>query len=200
MNFRLRNLAVVLLAFTISGVVTRANAQANASAADNCDINSDQCAAAVQVGLDVQRALQNANGTGLSHLVLKKAVLTLETGSTLKDGINITFLIFTIKHQTKKGNTISQAITWGSLPRPAGGGATSFETLTDVLSRAVATAAKVASNVTQLPLTEATIKIQFVVDKDNGGSLSYKVLGVNLGPSVDLDKTSTNTLEVTFSK
>ena len=51
-----------------------------------------------------------------------------------------------------------------------------------------------------LPLSEAVITIKFVVDKDNAGSLSYKILGVNLGPSVDLDKVSTNTLEVTFAK
>jgi hypothetical protein len=39
----------------------------------------------------------------------------------------------------------------------------------------------------------------FVVDKDNNDSLSYKIVGVNLDPSVDLDKVSTNTLTVTLA-
>jgi hypothetical protein len=194
MNRKLRQFVLVALTATMLGAAHLASAQST------CDAATQECAEASQVGQDVQTALQNANGAGLNNLVLKKAVLTLETGSTLTGGVNITFLIFTIKHQTKKGNTITQEITWGALPKAAGGGATNFASLTGVLSRAIATAAKVASNVTQLPLTEATIKIQFVVDKDTGGSLSYQVAGVNLGPSVDFDKTSKNTLEVTFSK
>lgn len=168
-------------------------------AQDTCDPASVECADASQVGVAVQNALRAANTSGLSGLSLKKAVLTLETVGTVTGGININFLIFTIKHQSKKVNTITQEITWGSISKPnaVGGGLAS---LTDVLSRAIATAAQVASKVTAPALSQATITIKFVVDKDNGGSLSYKILGLSLGPNVDLDKTSTNTLAVTFSK
>jgi len=184
----------VLLTMLFLGAGTIAKPQ------DSCDVQtSAECAEAAKVGVDVQKALRAANTSGLSGLSLKKAVLTLETGGTLTDGININFFIFTIKHQTKKGNTITQEITWGSLPKlnaPGGG----LDSLSDVLSRAIGTSAKIASSVTSPPLSEATITIKFVVDKDNGGSLSYKILGINLGPNVDLDKTSTNALAVTFTK
>jgi hypothetical protein len=168
-------------------------------AQDTCDPASVECADAGKVGIAVQEALRAANTSGLSGLSLKKAVLTLETVGTVTDGININFLIFTIKHQSKKVNTITQEITWGSLPKPnavAGG----LASLKDVLPRAIATAAQIASKVTAPALSQATITIKFVVDKDTGGSLSYKILGLSLGPNVDLDKTSTNTLAVTFAK
>ena len=167
---------------------------------DSCDTASSQeCADAAKVGIGVQNALRDANATGLSGLSLKKAVLVLETGTTSTGGVNINFLIFTIKHQAKKGNTINQSITWGSLPKPAGAGGGQVD-LKETLASAIATAAKVAASVTALPLTEATITVKFVIDKDNSGSISYKVLGVSIGPTVDLDKTSTNSLAVTFSK
>jgi hypothetical protein len=195
MTTKLRALVIVIAMILTLGASGTIRAQDN-----NCDTaSSPECADASRVGIDVQNALRDANTTGLSGLTLKKAVLTLETGSTVTSGISINFLIFTIKHQTKKGNTITQEITWGSLPKPAGPPG-KLDNLKEVLARAVATSAKVASSVTALPLSQATITIKFVVDKDNGGSLSYKVLGVNLGPNVDLDKTSTNTLAVTFSK
>ena len=69
-----------------------------------------------------------------------------------------------------------------------------------MLAKAIATSSAVANSVKALPLSEATITIKFVVDKDTGGSVSYKILGINLGPSVDFDKVSTNTLAVTLSK
>jgi len=189
-DFRSRYLMIALVMWC--GVAARAQ---NPS----CDPSSDAgCASAAQVGKDVQQALLNANATGLSALQLRKAVLTLETSGTTTNGININFLIFTLKHQTKKGDTITQQITWGALPKPAGVGAP--EKLKEVLARAIATAAQVAGGVTTLPLTEATITIKFVVDKDNSGSVSYKIMGINLGPSIDFDKVSTNTLAVTFSK
>jgi hypothetical protein len=72
--------------------------------------------------------------------------------------------------------------------------------LRETLAKAIATAAQVAGSVTALPLTDATITIKFVVDKDSSGSISYKILGLNLGPSIDFDKVSTNTLVVTFEK
>jgi hypothetical protein len=134
MNRGLRIFALLLLT---SFVLPRAYAQ------DACDTaTSDQCAEASRVGMDVQNALRNANGTGLNGLALKKAVLTLQTVSNGKTGISLNFLIFTIKHQTSKGNTVSQEITWGSVPKQAGGGPGNVASLTDSLSQAVASAAK----------------------------------------------------------
>lgn len=175
-------------------------AQGQAQPETSCDPEkpNDQCVSAAQVGVDVQRALQLANLAGLSGLTLDKAVLTLETAATTKGGIDINFLIFTLKHTAKKGNTVTQTITWGTLDKPAGGGTTAD--LKDVLASAVATAAQITSKVTAIKLSQAVIKIQFVVDKETSGSISYKILGVTLGPSIDVDKTCTNTLEVTFKK
>jgi hypothetical protein len=187
---------IIILSLVLLSVGTSKSVKAQ----EICDVSSSQeCAGASKVGADVQAALRAANLTGLSGLTLKKAVLTLETGSSITGGININFLIFTIKHQTKKTGTISQEITWGSLPKANAPPAT-LASITEVLARAIATSASLTASTSTLPLTEATITIKFVVDKDSGGSLSYKIMGVNLGPSVDLDKTSTNTLAVTFSK
>jgi len=183
-----------MCAFSI--VLLTASFQRLARAQDTCD---QECVQAATVGKDVQSALQQANLTGLHGLVLKKAVLTLETGSTITGGFNINLLVFTIKHQVKKGDTITQTITWTNVSKPAGAEAP-MESLKDVLARAVATSSALANSVTTLPLSEATITIKFVVDKDTGGSVSYKILGINLGPSVDWDKVSTNTLAVTLSK
>jgi len=182
-------LAIVLCAsFTLCVPILKAQ--------DTCD---QECVQATTVGKDVENALQQANLTGLNGLILRKAVLTLETGTTLTGGININFLIFTIKHQTKKGDTVDQQITWTNLPKPAGAEAPTAS-LKDVLAKAIATAAGVANSVKTLPLSEATFTIKFVVDKDNGGSVSYKILGISLGPNIDFDKVSTNTLAVTLSK
>ena len=172
------------------------SALAQGTAQGGCGL---ECVEASKVGLDVQNALGQANLTGLSGLVLKKAVLTLETGSTVTGGVTINFIIFTIKHQTKKGSTITQEMTWGNLSQPQGPPAT-LESLKGVLASAIARSAALTESVTAMPLSEASITLKFVVDKDNGGSLSYKVAGINLGPSVDLDKVSTNTLTVTFAK
>ena len=174
--------------------------QAQHKAETRCDPEnaSNQCVSASQVGTDVQKALESANASGLSGLTLNKAVLTLETAATTKSGIDINLLIFTLKHTAKKGNTLTETITWGSLEKPAAGGPT--QSLQNVLANAIATAAQIASKVTRIKLSQAVIKMQFVVDKDINGSISYKILGVTLGPSIDVDKTSTNTLEVTFTK
>jgi hypothetical protein len=102
-------------------------------AQDACDPSkSDECVLASQVGIDVQAALRNANGTGLSGLALKKAVLTLETAANVKTGLDINVLIFTLKYQTKKGDTITQTITWGTVPKAAGTHATPNRMLTPV--------------------------------------------------------------------
>lgn len=164
----------------------------------SCGATDVECAQAAAVGLDVKNALVAANGTGLSGLVLQKAVLTLETASTGTAGLNINFLVFTFKHQTKKNGTVTQVITWGSVGK-AEGTAGSEEDLQNILAKAIALSAKIAAGVKTLPLSEATITIKFVVDKDTSGSLSYKIFGVNLDPSVDVDKVSTNTLVVTFA-
>jgi hypothetical protein len=167
--------------------------------AQECATTDVQCAQASQVGIDVKNALVNANATGLSGLSLQKAVLTLETASTNTGGLNFNFLVFTIKHQVKKSGTVTQQITWGSVPKPEGA-ASKIEDLRDALARAIGLSAKIASSVSTLPLAEATITIKFVVDKDTGGSISYKIAGIDLGPNIDFDKVSTNTLTVTFSK
>lgn len=153
-----------------------------------------------QVGKDVESALVTANSTGLQGLVLSKAVLTLETAGSTQGGLKLNFLIFTIDHTKKKGTTITQTMTFGALQKPAGGGKVDLATLRDSLAKAIATSAAVVSQIHTLPFSQGTVKLQFVVEKKNDASLSYKVLGIDLGPSVNLDNTSTNSLEVTFTK
>jgi hypothetical protein len=162
--------------------------------------NDRETVAATQVGKDVETALTTANSTGLAGLTLTKAVLTLETSGSVQGGIKLNFLIFTIDHTKKKGTTITQTLTFGAIQKPAGGGEVDLTVLKDSLSKAIATAAEVASQIRTHPLSQGVVKLQFVVEKKSDGSISYKVLGIDLGPSVNLDNTSTNTLEVTFSK
>jgi hypothetical protein len=162
--------------------------------------NTLQTASPEAIGQAVQQALEKANATGLGGLVMKKVVLTLETGGTLDVGGKLNFLIFSVEHTSKKGTTIDQTLTFGSVGKQQGASTGNLETLPDVLSKAVASAALTASKVSELPFSEATIKLTFAVDVKNGGSISYKILGINLGPEVDFEKTSKNTLEVTFAK
>jgi hypothetical protein len=51
-----------------------------------------------------------------------------------------------------------------------------------------------------LPLSQATVKVEFAVERKNDGGLSFKVLGYDVSGSIDWDKTSKNSLEVTFTK
>jgi hypothetical protein len=159
-----------------------------------------ELAGAGSVGKAVQAALLKANGAGLGGLRLSKAVLTLEEGSTTEGGLKLNFVIFTISHTAKKGNTITETLTFGALAKAHAEGPPDLSALTDSLARAIATAAATASEVQVLPLSEASVKIEFVVEKKNDGGLSFKVLGYDVTGSIDWDKTSKNSLEVTFSK
>jgi hypothetical protein len=161
---------------------------------------NDALAAAADVGKEVQSALVKANGAGLGGLRLKQAVLSLESGSSVEGGVKLNFIIFTIKHTAKKGKTTTLSLTFGSVDRLKGGGRPDLASLTDSLSRAIATAAAVATEVEVLPLSEVTVKIEFVVEKTASGGLSFKILGSDVDGSVDFDKVSKNSLEVTFAK
>lgn len=173
------------------------NAASKISAQETCD--QEGCADAQQVGKDVQEALVSANATALNGLSLKKVVLTLETAANDSVGVDINFFIFTLKHKTKKTDTVQQQFDWEDI-RKQSGAAAKGQNLKQTLAKAIYSASVTASQVQVLPLKESTITIKFVVDKDNGGSLSYKILGISLGPNVDFDKVSTNSLVVTFGK
>jgi hypothetical protein len=162
--------------------------------------NDPSLAAASEVGKAVQDALYKANATGLGGLRLTKAVLSLETGSTTEGGLKLNFIIFTISHTAKKGDTVTQTITFGALDKAHAAGKPDFSALTDSLSQAVATSATTAAEVQVLPLSQATVKVEFAVERKNDGGLSFKVLGYDVSGSIDWDKTSKNSLEVTFTK
>lgn len=158
--------------------------------------SSDQIASAKVVGQEVQRALQQANSTGLAGLRVTEANLKLETGSEVSDDVEFNFIIFTIQHKAKKSQTQTTDLVF-SLPKQT---SVSKANLTDPLAQAVANAATTASQINVLPLTKATISIDFAVSKDNSGKISFTILGTKLGGGVDLTKTSKNTLVVTFGK
>jgi hypothetical protein len=164
------------------------------------DPSNTEIAAAADVGKAVQRALLEADSTGLSNLALQKAVVSLETGRTTVQNVEISFIIFTISHSKKKGATQSTSLTFERMPRPAGSTTKKIDDLTEPLARAIANAAAVASQINVLQFSEATVKLEFVVEKTTGGKISFKVLGANIGPEVDLEKTSKNSIEVTFSR
>jgi hypothetical protein len=162
-------------------------------------IKDDGLARAKSVGQEVQRALQRANATGLNGLRVTEANLKLETGSEMSGNFEINFIIFTIQHKNKKTETQTTELVF-SLAKPT---SVSKENLIDPLAQAIAEAAAAASQINVLPLTKATITIDFAVSKDNSGKISFKVLGTNIAKidgGVDLTKTSKNTLVVTFSK
>jgi len=118
----------------------------------------------------------------------------------VEGGVKLNFLIFTISHSQKKSHTITQTLTFGELSRLHAGGVPNLESLPDSLSRAIATAAAVATQVSILPLSEATVNIEFVVEKKTGGGLSLSILGADAGGDIDFDKVSRNALEITFAR
>lgn len=172
-------------------------------AQENSAIRNDKgLASARDVGKEVQRALLAANDSGLSGLHLTSAKLTLETSSAVAGDVQINFLIFTLQHKDKKSETATAQFEF-SPPKPKtpdkGLNALNLaEPLAQAIAAAAATAAEI--NVPSLPLNKTTITINFAVSKDNGGSLSFVILGAKIGGGAELEKTSKNTLEVSFSK
>jgi hypothetical protein len=178
-----------------------AAALAAACHGDEARLSTDPTVApAAAVGAAVEQALQAANTTGLAGLKLDEATLTLETGRSRVGGFELNFLIFTISHKKKKGETLVTTMNFGALEPIQGVKGTELAELKDSLAKAIANAAVLASEVHLLPLREATVKLDFVVEKESGGGLSLKVLGVDIGGDVDFEKVSKNSLEVSFSR
>lgn len=159
-------------------------------------IDDEGIASAKSVGQEVQRALQRANASGLSGLRVTEANLKLETGSETSGDFEIHFIIFTIQHKGKKSETQTTELVF-SVPKLT---SVSRANLTDPLARAIAAAAAAASEINVLPLTRATITIDFAVSKDDSGEISFTVFGTKIGGGVDLERTSKNTLVVSFGK
>ena len=157
-----------------------------------------ELAAAEETGKAIEQALDRARATGLSGLRLNKAVLTLETGNVKQGGIKISFIIFTISSRVKKGETQKTVLTFGALAKPAR--TASVKSLDEPLADAILQAAHIAAQVKTLPLSEATVKFEFVVEKSVGGGVSFQVLGGSVGGDIDFSKVSKNSLEVTFSR
>src|SRR3989442_1257432 len=153
-----------------------------------------------EVGRQVQIALQEADATGLGGLHLKKAVLNLEYAVAIGSDFKVNFLIFTISHAQRKAQTQTTTLTFSRMPRPAGAAVKNIEDIKEHLARAIAEAAVLASQVNVLPLEEGSFKIEFFVEKKPSGGVSFKILGGEVGGGVDLDKTSKNSLEVTFAR
>jgi hypothetical protein len=170
------------------------------TAQDKPSANNAALAAASDVGKAVQESLMKANSVGLGGLRLKKAVLTLETGSEIEGGVKLNFIIFTISHGQKKGRTITSTLTFGEIDRLYAAGQPNLGNLTESLARAIAMAAAAATEVKTLPLDEATLKVEFVVEKKTGGGLSFKILGADISGDINLENISKNSLEVTFAK
>jgi hypothetical protein len=158
---------------------------------------ADEYADAQAVGKEINEALVKASATGLSNMKLQKADVKLETGSELSGDIELNFIIFTIQHKRSKGITQTTELVFQT-PQNAGANNLPPRSLSEPLARAIAIAAETAKQITVLPVGEATITIEFAVSKDTSGKLSFKVLGATLGGGIDLNKTSKNSLTVTF--
>jgi len=168
------------------------------SAAFSQTATDDQVASATEVGRQIDKALKQAADTGLSGLKLQKAVVKLETGSEVSGGIELNFIIFTITHKRAKGTTQTTELVF-QVPQNAGA-IIPFQSLTDPLAQAIATAAATAKEINTLPIAEATISIEFAVSRETGGKISFKLLSSSQGGNIDLSKTSRNSLTVTFKQ
>jgi hypothetical protein len=151
------------------------------------------------VSQKVQDALVMASGTGLSGLHLEKAELTLEVGHKIEGGITVNLLIFTISNKKTKGSTQTATLTFDRSVTISGS-RIPMEDLKEPLARAIAVTAAAASKINVLPLKEASIKLEFVVDTTAGGGVKFELLGGNIGGNVDFSKTSKNSLAVTFAR
>jgi hypothetical protein len=192
-------IAVLTAVLTMSVASPLASGQERALALDV----TNEVASASEVGKRVQDALQAAAETDLWRLKLSKAVLAVETGMVQEKNFEVKFIIFTISHKTKKGMTQTSTLTF-TVPVQEGtayakGGPKPLADLKEPLARAIATAATMAASINVLPLSEATIKIEFAVSREAGGKIGFTIVSVEGGAGIDFTKTSKNSLELTFT-
>lgn len=114
--------------------------------------------------------------------------------------MTINLLIFTISNKKTKGFTQTTTLAFDRSVNVASGRNTAVDNLKEPLARAIAVAAAAASKIKVLPLKEATIKLEFAVAVEAGGSLKFQLLGGDVGGNIDFSKTSKNSLNVTFAR
>ena len=155
--------------------------------------------AAAEVGRAVQKALKEAEATGLAGLQLNKATLSLETGRSRDPRFELDLWVFTISFGEKKQNTVTQILVFGA--EKAIAKKARVEDLVDPLARAIAAAAATAAEINVLPLAKATIKIEFVVEQKVSGTIGFKLVPADVGAEagIDFERTSKNGLEIEFA-
>ena len=165
--------------------------------------NTTELADAVEVGKKVEETLSRVNAGITGGLALHSAVLNLETSTEVETGFELNLFIFTISHKRKKGHTETVALNFqrDTLDQLALSPSTADASSDDFLQQ-IKRAAAVASSVKTLPLNQISVKIEFAVIKDTQGSLSFKFFGgsASAGPSIDVTKTSINSLELVLNK
>jgi hypothetical protein len=161
-----------------------------------------ELAATSDVSAGVEAVLASLMNEAPSELHLQQAVLSMQYGSAKEGGITLTLVVFTIGHKSKKGMTRTTAVTFGEVKLKeftANFVAPSLdEQFRDQLKDAVVAASKVHT----LPVTKITVKQEFAVSKDINGGLTFKVFNGegSIGGTIDVNKTSVNSLELTYSK
>jgi hypothetical protein len=154
------------------------------------------------IGMEVEGALRDvAQSKELAELGLKlqSAVLTLEEGFVIDAVFELNIVIFTIKWGEKKTRTSTTTLTFGTMP--AGTAATRRPLdMKEALRRAIHEGAQAAGHIKVLPLSEAKFKVDFAVEETVGGGIKFVILGAQISGDIDLEKTSENSLEVTFTR
>jgi hypothetical protein len=162
---------------------------------------TDETVGAAEVGSGVEKALHNANETGLNGLRLADATLSIETGATQEVNGTINLIVFTISHKSTKGATQTTTLHFGEVAqKSADMKAPEIEDLATPLAKMIATAAELASAVKTLPLTDAKVKIEFVAQRESSGAVTFKILAADGSAGINFKKVSKNSLEVSFAR
>jgi hypothetical protein len=148
---------------------------------------------------------QDNRGSGPDPLPkLSSVVIDFKTTTGLVTGLSFSIFIFKIGGSREKDTVNDLQLTYAA-PSPSGKGANKAkpEPLSDALANeilAAANAFQMSNSLQGLPLSKATINVQFGIKFDGNASLSVPISLVTLGPNVDYNKNETQSITLTFGK
>ena len=163
-----------------------------------------QLASTEDVGQQVQAVISAMSKETPKGLHLKSAILSLQTGSAKEKSIELTLVIFTISHKSKMGATQTTVITFGDKQLAEFEANFAPPTFDQQFKKQIDQAVAIADVVKVLGVAQISAKVEFIVNKDTSGGLTFSASGPfgvgKLGGDLKYDKTktSTNSLELIY--
>jgi hypothetical protein len=148
---------------------------------------------------------QDNRGSGADVLPpLSSAVFDFKTTTGTVGGLSLNLFIVKIGGSVEKDTVNDVSFTYSvPTPPPTRGPRPKPQALSDALANeilAAAIAAKPSLTLLGMPLSKVTVSVQFGIKFDGNVSLNIPVSVVTLGPSADRNKTSTQSVTLTFGK